>query len=212
MLTTAERVMVVWTSSLVAVNAAAGHPGTTDAQHSTCRVPQCHQCVPEQTSTTHRPKRPLVFQPTQRPHAALCCMRKHSTHPSTSTVLSALCLRQRAPQHQHPHHIVYKSSPSASTTVPAPPKHTRPVPDLCRVVERPPRRHLSPPPQKGCVDTATFPESTYPPSTPPNGSLRSLRQALRCICAFQQGARPRPNGKRCVQNPTRPDPKGHVAV
>jgi hypothetical protein len=38
MLTTAERVMVVWTSSLVAVNAAAGHPGTTDAQHSTCRV------------------------------------------------------------------------------------------------------------------------------------------------------------------------------
>jgi hypothetical protein len=162
--------MVVWTSSLVAVNAAAGHPGTTDAQHSTCRVPQCHQCVPEQTSTTHRPKRPLVFQPTQRPHAALCCMRKHSTHPSTSTVLSALCLRQRAPQHQHPHHIVYKSSPSASTTVPAPPKHTRPVPDLCRVVERPPRRHLSPPPashRKGVLTPPLFLNPLTPQAPPP---------------------------------------------
>ena len=74
MLTTAERVRVVWTSSLVAVNAAAGHPGTTDAQHSTCRVPPCHQCVTEQTSTTHR----LLEGPSSSQH------QPNATHPATT--------------------------------------------------------------------------------------------------------------------------------
>ena len=69
MLTTAERVRVVWTSSLVA-----GHLGTTDAQHSTCRLPPCHQCVTEQTSTTYR----LLEGPSSSQH------QPNATHPATT--------------------------------------------------------------------------------------------------------------------------------
>jgi hypothetical protein len=115
LLTTAERVMV---DLLPGRCERCWSPGTTDAQHSTCRVPPCHQCVTEQTSTTHRLEGPFQHQPSQRPHAALCCMRQHSTHPSTSTVISALCLRQRSAAAPTPApHRVLSATPRLSQSI-----------------------------------------------------------------------------------------------
>jgi hypothetical protein len=72
----------------------------------------------EQTSTTHRLEGPFQHQPSQRPHAALCCMRQHSTHPSTSTVISALCLRQRSAAAPTPApHRVLSATPRLSQSI-----------------------------------------------------------------------------------------------